>query len=144
MEPLLPLDNASPENDVTFTWRDYLATNLATTAGHTDDTGVNSRIEARQYRIQIATDPVFQTIIETAVIDQTTFTSYINTYPEGTIYWRVQAIDGSQNPLAWSATRFLPESITETDPCGSPQPRERIRVSTLQVETRCTSRVATT
>ena len=115
VEPLLPLDNASPENDVTFTWRDYLATNLATTAGHTDDTGVNSRIEARQYRIQIATDPVFQTIIETAVIDQTTFTSYINTYPEGTIYWRVQAIDGSQNPLAWSATRsFLKASPKPT------------------------------
>ena len=72
---------------------------------------MNSRIEARQYRIQVATDPVFQTIIETAVIDQTTFTSYINTYPEGTIYWRVQAIDGSENPLAWSAPRsFLKAS----------------------------------
>ena len=107
-----PLNNAVESNDVTFTWGDYLATNQdRNDPNATDDTGVHSRIEAYQYRVQVATDPNFQTVLETTVVDQTTFTSYSNTYPEGTLYWRVQAIDGSQNSLAWSPTRtFLKKS----------------------------------
>lgn len=108
-----PANGAQLPNDVTFSWHDYLSTNLDPAPGHVDDTGVGPRIEAKQYRIQVATAPNFQatSIIETLVVDQTMFTSYSNTYPEGNIYWRVQAIDGSGRDLAWSQSRtFLKKS----------------------------------
>lgn len=111
VELVAPLSGSEQANDVTFTWRDYLATNSDTTSGKVDATGVHSTIEARQYRLQVSTDPNFQSTLETAVVDQTTFTSYVNTYPEGPVYWRVQAIDGSGNSLTWSATgTFLKRS----------------------------------
>lgn len=112
VELVAPADGAVESDDVTFTWGDYLETNQDGSDPHaTDDTGVHSRIEARQYRVQVATDPNFQTVLENVVVDQTTFTSYANTYPEGTLYWRVQAIDGTLNSLAWSPTRtFLKRS----------------------------------
>ena len=52
--------------------------------------------------MQIAKDEQFTQLIDEATVDQTTFTSFDTTYPDGPIYWRVQAIDGSSNPLAWS------------------------------------------
>ncbi len=40
-----------------------------------------------------------------------TYTSAATTYPEGPIYWRVQALDGSGNKLAWSTNgSFLKSS----------------------------------
>ncbi len=54
--------------------------------------------------MQTSTDPNFQTTLDDILVDQTAFTSYLNTYPEGPVYWRVQALDGSGNHLAWSDT----------------------------------------
>ncbi len=101
---LTPSQGATVANDVTFTWRDYLETNQdATTQG--DHTGVHSiepEVEAQRYRVQVDDDPNFQSPLDTAVVDQTTYTALSKTYPEGPLYWRVQAIDGSGNNLAWS------------------------------------------
>jgi hypothetical protein len=60
--------------------------------------------EARSYVVETAIDPAFTQRIERVTVDQTTFTSYSNTYPEGLVYWRVQALDGAGNPSNWSAT----------------------------------------
>ena len=46
------------------------------------------------------------------VVDQTTYTAYAMTYPEGPLYWRVQAVDGPDNSLTWSS----PRSFTKRSP----------------------------
>jgi large repetitive protein len=92
---------ATVSNDVTLTWQDLLATE--TTAG-TANTALTppARTEAYQYRVQVSTTPDFTQVIDDATVDQTTYTCYANTYPEGTLYWRVRAIDASGNGLNWS------------------------------------------
>lgn len=100
-------------DDVTLSWTDYLET-VTPLTDHL--TGVPGRTEARQYRVQVSTDPNFQSTLETAVVDQTTYTSPGRTYPEGPVYWRVQAIDGSRNDLAWSA----PWTFTKRSPVPVP------------------------
>jgi large repetitive protein len=111
---LSPADGATVQNDVTFTWDDYL-TSQAVVDGADPDTGTPldtpARTEAREYRIQTSTDPNFVTGVTTTSVDQRTFTSFADTYPEGTTYWRVQAVDGSGNLLAWSTPRsFVKQS----------------------------------
>jgi hypothetical protein len=100
-----PANNATGaqySNQITFTWRDYLRTN--------DDADPRNTQEARQYRIQVSAVADFATSIETKVVDQTTYTPFDKTYPDGPIYWRVQAIDGSENNLPWSETRLVTKS----------------------------------
>lgn len=43
-------------------------------------------------------------------VDQTTYTAFSKTYPEGRLYWRVQPIDGAGNKLTWST----PAEFTRT------------------------------
>jgi hypothetical protein len=118
-----PVETLSPglgdvqANDITFTWRDYLATNqdpsVPSSPAHTGVYSIEPGVEARQYRIQVDSEPNFQEpLLESAVVDQTTYTSVNNTYPEGPLYWRVQAIDGSVNSLTWSA----PVPFTKASP----------------------------
>ncbi len=93
-------------DDITFTWQDYLATNQsASTNASTLKT--QGRSEARQYRIQVADNPQFSNsngkkLLDSVLVDQTTFTSYANTYPDTQLYWRVQAVDGGGRALPWS------------------------------------------
>ena len=110
VEPVSPgvsLVSGSPlpslPDDITFRWKDYLETNTLSPA---PGNGLSSpgRAEARQYRIQVSADRQFATLLDDATVDQRTFTSFTNTYPEGQLYWRVQAIDGSRNALPWSRT----------------------------------------
>ena len=101
-------------NDVTLSWDDYLSTEQAAS---TDDTVLKNSAattEAQYYRVQTSTDPNFQSLIDNVTVDQTTFTSLSNTYPEGPVYWRVQAYDGADNPLAWSDTS-IPSGATCDD-----------------------------
>lgn len=93
-------DVASPE--VTFTWQDYRATNAATTWAATGEHGNQS---AMQYRIQVDDDPGFAQPLDTAVVDQPTYTAFAKSYPDGELYWRVQAEDAEGNDLTWSPTR---------------------------------------
>jgi hypothetical protein len=102
---------ATVSNDVTLSWQDLLVTeaNAATT-----NTALTppARTEAQQYRVQVSQTPDFTQVIDQAVVDQTTYTSYGTTYPEGTLYWRVQAIDATGNNLNWSA----PASFQKASP----------------------------
>ncbi len=98
VELLTPADQSTETSgQVTFTWRDYLLTN--------QDHGATQ--EALGYRVQVSTTPDFAHIIDTStVVDGLSYTATFN-YPEGALYWRVQAVDGSNNLLTWSATRLV-------------------------------------
>lgn len=87
-------------SEITFTWNDYLDDNLATVW---PQTGERSNQAAKQYRIQVDEDPSFGLpLVDSRVVDQPTYTAPDLLYPEGTYYWRVQAIDSDDNGLLWS------------------------------------------
>ncbi len=90
----LPIADAVVQDDVTFTWDDYLLTNTNAIQGDSA-LATKAGTEAREYRVQVSSDPNFQSTIENVLVDQRSFTSFANTYPEGNLYWRVQAIDQS-------------------------------------------------
>ncbi|CAB4762069.1 unannotated protein [freshwater metagenome] len=122
-----PADGATVADWVTFGWEDYLATNLAWTAGAVGAPGQ----AALQYHVQVATSPSFTsgTIVDDRRVDQTTYTAFDRTYPEGTLYWRVQAVDGSDNELTWSSVR----SFTKQSPAPELRsPEDAVTVSGLR------------
>jgi hypothetical protein len=98
-------------SEITFSWQDYVDTNLATSWG-----GQPSNQAAKTYRIQVATDPSFGTITDTRTVDQTTYTAFDKLYPDGTYYWRVQAIDAQENGLTFSPV----QSFTKASPAVVP------------------------
>jgi hypothetical protein len=100
VEPVLtePTHDPTPANELTLHWQDYLASNAASP----DSTGAQVTVEAQKYRVQISDDPTFTKLLHERVVDQTTYTPYDETFPEGPLYWRVQAIDGTDNELPWS------------------------------------------
>ena len=100
-----PADGTTVENLATFSWTDYLATNGASAPSATQ--------EAKQYTIQVSTARHFSTILDTATVDELAYTPFGLTYPEGPLYWRVQAIDGSGNHLTWSAIRLVTKRSPE-------------------------------
>lgn len=106
--PLSPANGAVVANEITFEWEDYLATN--------EDATPPSQQEAQQYQIQVSTEPDFSPLLDTALVDQTTYTPHGKTYPNGPIYWRVQARDNSLNLLTQSPT----QSLTKTSPPVTP------------------------
>jgi hypothetical protein len=108
---LSPAHGGTAANDVTFTWEDYKTTNDATVYAASGET---SNQTAKQYRIQVSTTPTFTSLLENRLVDQATFTPFDRTYPEGTLYWRVQAVDGQGNALTWSATRKFTKSSPST------------------------------
>ena len=100
VQPTSPLNGTTIQGaEVSFSWQDYFDTNQATTWAATGETGTES---AATYRIQVDTDNTFGTPIDDAVVDQTTYTPYDRLYPEGPLYWRVQALDVAGNGLGWS------------------------------------------
>jgi hypothetical protein len=78
---------------------------------------------ARNYRLQVSTDPSFGNPIDDITTDSTAYTSS-STYPaDQTVYWRVRANDWIGQGMNWSAvrtfTRRLPSSApTAGDPTG--------------------------
>jgi hypothetical protein len=104
-----PANGSSVADEVTFSWTDFLATNQVGPAAVTQ--------EAKQYHIQVSTVADFATTFDDKTVDQTFFTEYDKTYPEGPLYWRVQAIDGSGNPLTWSNAQML---VTKASPTVVP------------------------
>ncbi|WP_330476084.1 hypothetical protein [Terrabacter sp. C0L_2] len=109
---LSPADKATVSNDVTFTWQDYLTSSLTSTWGPTSESGNQA---AKQYRIQVSTTDSFATLLDNQVVDQATYTAWDRTYPEGTLYWRVQAIDAENNGLQWSPTW----QVTKSSPAAA-------------------------
>jgi hypothetical protein len=94
-----PANLASVGDEIRFSWDNFLTTNgtLAVPVGQ----------EARQYRVVVSTVADFASTIDTQIVDQTCYTAYDRTYPEGPIYWRVQAIDASNNSLTFSPARLV-------------------------------------
>jgi hypothetical protein len=115
---LSPANGAQLSDQVTFTWQDFLARNQEVRAFG----GLDATQEARQYRIQVSTVNDFATKIDEAVVDQTTYTPFNKTYPEGQLFWRVQPIDGSGNDLTWSATGNLTKTSDTVAPLSPSQP----------------------
>lgn len=102
------------KDDISFSWHDYLNSNEAIWSHNERGTQT-----ARQYNVQVATDPGFANVIDNVTVDQATYTAGSDLYPQGTIYWRVRAIDAQKNSLPWSAPSFLTKStppITLTAP----------------------------
>ncbi|MER7074075.1 hypothetical protein [Terrabacter sp. NPDC000476] len=94
-----PAAGAAVANQITFSWQDYLTTNAASTYAAT---GERSTQTAMSYRIQVSQTRSFATLVDDKVVDQATYTAFDRTYPEGPLYWRVQAIDAAGNGLTWS------------------------------------------
>jgi len=94
---------ANAANEVTFSWQDYLATNQDP-SNVTTATGEQSTQSAMSYRLQVSTNPSFSALVDDITVDQTTYTAFDKAYPEGQLYWRVQAIDGSSNLLTLPAS----------------------------------------
>ena len=86
-----------------------------------------------QYHIQVSTTADFTNIIDQAYVDQASYTPYKAsynaykpgstatsvkdlTYPDGPIYWRVQAVDGSNTPLTYSATGSYTKNSSASNP----------------------------
>jgi hypothetical protein len=96
--------------ELNFSWRDYHVTNQGTTyAG----TGEKSNQSAMQYRIQVDTDTSFQApLVDQQVVDQASYTAFDKSYPEGELFWRVQAIDSDSNGLTWSQAQSINKSTS--------------------------------
>lgn len=102
-------------NALTFDWADYLTTNLD--PAHANPITLEQAGQsARSYHLQVATSPAFSTLVDEVTVDQTTYTAFAQMYPEGPLYWRVQAIDGSGNGLSWSD----PIAFTKSSPVPTP------------------------
>ena len=85
-------------NQLTFHWDDLLA--------YTQQAGIQSNQEARNYRLQYTTTGDWLTATSVDV-DATHWTKTDGVLPDGGYYWRVAPLDGSGNLLAWSATQTL-------------------------------------
>ena len=98
------LTSTSPAgNEITFSWTDYWSTNQEQPWLQTGELPNQS---AKQYRVEVDDDASFAgTLIDSRLVDQTTYTATDRLYPEGTLYWRVQAVDSDDNGLAWSTCR---------------------------------------
>ena len=97
-----PADNAVVQDDVTLTWR-RLPRQPEGRRRQRPGHGHSSR-HARRDRGPPVPGPdvdrphLHQQRHDIDRVDQRTFTSFSRTYPEGTNYWRVQAIDGIGQP----------------------------------------------
>lgn len=110
----LPVEtNANGESttsELNFAWEDYYVTNRGVTWSTAAEKGTQS---AMQYRIQVDKDTAFQApFVDQQVLDQASYTAFDKLYPEGELFWRVQAIDSDNNGLTWSAPQPLNKSST--------------------------------
>ncbi len=77
----------------TFSWPEFF-----TSAGA-------SAFDVRNYRLQIAKDPDFSSVVlDVATIDMPQYTPQATALTDGVYYWRVQGVDESGNGLTWSNT----------------------------------------
>ena len=75
---------------VSFSWQDYTQT-------------TNGISGAKGYHLQVAIDSSFNTIVDDVIVDQPFYQAWAKSYPDNVYYWRVQAIDGGDAPLTFSA-----------------------------------------
>lgn len=92
-------------SDITFSWQDYWDANIGPAGTSYGQGGQQS---ARAYRVQVDSEPSFaEPLLDNVVVDQATYTAGDRLYPEGRLYWRVQAVDAQENGLTWSSTAEL-------------------------------------
>ena len=102
--------------EVSLSWDDYwhdpASSNPADKWGQTGEALPQS---AMKYRVEVATDATFSpsAVIDTAEVDQTTYTAPRAIYPNRKYWWRVQAIDSDSNGLTWSTQEM---TFTRTTP----------------------------
>lgn len=110
-----PAQDAIVADDVTLKWGSELDALRDPAAATGSSLTTPASTEARSYVVQTSVDPAFGTTIDNTTVDERTFTSRSETYPEGPVYWRVRAMDGSNNPTVWSTTRrFVKRSDAPT------------------------------
>ncbi len=97
------LTAAHSADDITFDWADYHDTNQA--APRYLGGAARPHQTAQKYRIEISQSSTFATLVDSREVDQSTYTPWDGTLPEGALYWRVQAIDAEGNHLNWGQTR---------------------------------------
>jgi hypothetical protein len=69
---------------------------------------------ARNYRLQVSTDPNFGTLLDNVVTGSTAYVS-TTTYPaQATLYWRVQANDEDTEALTWSNSDSPPKTLGDS------------------------------
>jgi hypothetical protein len=83
---------------------------------------------AREYRLQVALDPSFGSVIDDVVTSSTSFTSF-TTYPaDSQLYWRVRANDETPFGLNWSPTRTFRRRLLSPAVGANPDADERVPV----------------
>ena len=94
-------------DQITFDWADF----------HTFASSGSDQ-EPRDYHLVVSTDPNFTegTTVDDVTVDATRYTSSDRLYPDGPLYWRVQAVDNSDNKLTWSVRRTIQKVITAPTP----------------------------
>jgi len=120
--PVTGLVSSDPAGtELTFSWDDYWDTNRAELWAQTGELRPQA---AKQYRIQVNTDSSFAgTLVDDRLVDQATYTAFDRLYPEGRLYWRVQAVDSDDNGLSWSAVKDFTKASTQISlisPTGNP------------------------
>lgn len=62
------------------------------------------------YRLEVSTDPNFSSLLDDIVTGSTCYVSN-TTYPQSTLYWRVQSYDGDKTALTWSTTGMFKQDL---------------------------------
>jgi hypothetical protein len=71
---------------------------------------------AREYRLQVSTDPTFGDPLVDQVTDATAYTSTSGLPPDTDLYWRVRADDENKVGLTWSPTRVFRRRLPTPTP----------------------------
>lgn len=110
-----PANNATIGDQITFRWTDYHLTNQSTAPTYGGSRPPYQT--AQRYRLQVARSATItdSNTIDDVIVDQATYTAFASTYPEGDLWWHVQAIDANNNRLAWSETRKLVKATPATN-----------------------------
>jgi hypothetical protein len=88
----------------------------------------NAAEGARDYRLQVAHDPSFGSLIDDVVTASTAYTSS-STYPaDALLYWRVRANDETNIGLNWSPTQTFRRRLPAPDVPANPTSGERLPV----------------
>jgi len=90
-------------DQVVLRWDDYHVTDPAAPG-------------ARAYRVDVASDPAFTVVVDTATVDQPFYAPAAKVYPDNVYYWRVQALDGTSQRLTYSVPRSFQK--TSRKPSG--------------------------
>lgn len=102
-----PADGATTHGRaVTFSWMDYLRS------------GSRGTLDPKNYELQVSRETTFTTnVLDLDNIDLTQYSDQTGALTDGHYFWRVAAIDESDNHLPWSATREL--SVNASGPKAS-------------------------